>query len=54
MQTIRPCLWFDNQAEDAAKLYTSVFKNSRIINVARYGKEGFRDSRPPRRQCDDR
>jgi predicted 3-demethylubiquinone-9 3-methyltransferase (glyoxalase superfamily) len=34
-------LWFDNQAEDAAKLYTSVFKNSRIINVARYGKEGF-------------
>ena len=41
MQTIRPCLWFDNQAEDAAKLYTSVFKNSRIINVARYGKEGF-------------
>jgi predicted 3-demethylubiquinone-9 3-methyltransferase (glyoxalase superfamily) len=41
MQPIKPCLWFDNQAEDAAKFYTSVFKDSRIISVARYGKEGF-------------
>lgn len=41
MQPIKPCLWFDNQAEDAAKFYTSVFKDSRILNIARYGKEGF-------------
>jgi predicted 3-demethylubiquinone-9 3-methyltransferase (glyoxalase superfamily) len=41
MQPIKPCLWFDNQAEDAAKFYTSVFKDSRVIRVASYGKEGF-------------
>jgi predicted 3-demethylubiquinone-9 3-methyltransferase (glyoxalase superfamily) len=40
-QRIKPCLWFDSQAEEAAQFYTSVFKNSRIINVSRYGKEGF-------------
>lgn len=38
---IIPCLWFDKEAEDAAKLYTSVFKNSTIGAVSRYGKEGF-------------
>lgn len=38
---IIPCLWFDNQAEDAARFYTSVFKNSKIENISRYGKEGF-------------
>jgi predicted 3-demethylubiquinone-9 3-methyltransferase (glyoxalase superfamily) len=38
---ITPCLWFDSQAEEAAKLYTSVFPNSSIDNVSRYGKEGF-------------
>ena len=37
---IRPCLWFDTQAEDAARFYTSVFKNSRIKNVLRYGTAG--------------
>jgi predicted 3-demethylubiquinone-9 3-methyltransferase (glyoxalase superfamily) len=37
---ITPCLWFDTQAEDAAKFYTSVFKNSRIKHVSRYGKAG--------------
>lgn len=41
MQKINPCLWFDNQAEDAAKFYTSIFKNSRIGNVSRFGKEGY-------------
>ncbi|MGB2870180.1 MAG: VOC family protein [Bacteroidota bacterium] len=41
MQKITPFLWFDNQAEEAAKFYTSVFKNSRIDKVTRYGKEGF-------------
>lgn len=34
-------LWFDNQAEEAAKFYTSVFKNSSIGAITRYGKEGF-------------
>jgi predicted 3-demethylubiquinone-9 3-methyltransferase (glyoxalase superfamily) len=34
------CLWFDNQAEEAAKFYTSVFKESKIENISRYGSEG--------------
>ena len=38
---ITPCLWFDAQAEEAAKFYASVFKNSKIGKVSRYGKEGF-------------
>ena len=38
---ITPCLWFDNQAEEAVKFYTSIFKNSSIGSVSRYGKEGF-------------
>jgi predicted 3-demethylubiquinone-9 3-methyltransferase (glyoxalase superfamily) len=38
---ITPCLWFDNQAEEAANFYTSIFKNSAITAVSRYGKEGF-------------
>jgi predicted 3-demethylubiquinone-9 3-methyltransferase (glyoxalase superfamily) len=41
MQNITPCLWFDNQAEEAARFYTSIFKNSRIGRIARYGKAGF-------------
>jgi predicted 3-demethylubiquinone-9 3-methyltransferase (glyoxalase superfamily) len=39
-QKIAPCLWFDTQAEDAAKFYVSIFKNSRIKEVRRYGKAG--------------
>ncbi len=39
-QKIAPCLWFDHQAEEAATFYTSVFKNSKITSVARYGKAG--------------
>ena len=35
------CLWFDSEAEEAALFYTSVFKNSHIGKVARFGKEGF-------------
>ncbi|MEA2349295.1 MAG: hypothetical protein QOG86_236, partial [Thermoleophilaceae bacterium] len=35
-QKITPNLWFDNEAEEAASFYTSVFKNSRVLNVARY------------------
>jgi predicted 3-demethylubiquinone-9 3-methyltransferase (glyoxalase superfamily) len=38
---IAPCLWFDNEAEEAAKFYTSIFKNSSITAISRYGKEGF-------------
>lgn len=40
MQKITPFLWFDTQAEDAARLYTSVFKNSKITRVNRYGDAG--------------
>jgi predicted 3-demethylubiquinone-9 3-methyltransferase (glyoxalase superfamily) len=38
---ITVCLWFDNQAEEAASFYVSLFKNSRIESVNRFGKEGF-------------
>jgi predicted 3-demethylubiquinone-9 3-methyltransferase (glyoxalase superfamily) len=38
---ITPCLWFDDQAEEAAKFYASVFKNFKIGKISRYGKEGF-------------
>lgn len=41
IQKITPNLWFDKQAEEAAKFYTSVFKNSRIGKTSRYGKEGY-------------
>jgi predicted 3-demethylubiquinone-9 3-methyltransferase (glyoxalase superfamily) len=40
MQKITPFLWFDNQAEEAANFYVSIFKNSKILNVARYGDSG--------------
>ncbi|HEU4542056.1 MAG TPA: VOC family protein [Jiangellaceae bacterium] len=38
MQKITTYLWFDNQAEEAANFYTSVFKNSRVLEVSRYGE----------------
>lgn len=41
MPKITPHLWFDNQAEEAVKFYTSIFKNSKIGAISRYGKEGF-------------
>jgi predicted 3-demethylubiquinone-9 3-methyltransferase (glyoxalase superfamily) len=41
VQKITPCLWFDNQAEEAARFYVSLFENSAIGTVTRYGKEGF-------------
>jgi predicted 3-demethylubiquinone-9 3-methyltransferase (glyoxalase superfamily) len=37
---LTPCLWFDSDAEEAANFYVSVFKNSKIGKVSRYGKEG--------------
>jgi predicted 3-demethylubiquinone-9 3-methyltransferase (glyoxalase superfamily) len=42
MNEITPCLWFDTEGEDAANRYTSVFPNSRIVDVARYGSAGPR------------
>jgi predicted 3-demethylubiquinone-9 3-methyltransferase (glyoxalase superfamily) len=39
-QKITPFLWFDTQAEEAAKFYTSIFENSRITRISRYGKVG--------------
>ncbi|MEK1908325.1 MAG: VOC family protein [Pseudomonas sp.] len=40
-QKILPCLWFDDQAEQAAAFYTGIFPNSRITQVSRYGEAGF-------------
>src|SRR6059036_1515151 len=40
MQKITPCLWFDTQAEEAAKFYASIFKNSKVGNITRYGAAG--------------
>jgi predicted 3-demethylubiquinone-9 3-methyltransferase (glyoxalase superfamily) len=42
MQKITPFLWFDDQAEEAANFYTSIFKNSKILNISRYGEAGPR------------
>ncbi len=43
LQKITPCLWFDTQAEDAAKFYCSVFKDSKITDIKRYPTEGLAD-----------
>jgi predicted 3-demethylubiquinone-9 3-methyltransferase (glyoxalase superfamily) len=40
LQRIVPCLWFDGQAEEAAEQYISIFDDSRIVRVARYGEAG--------------
>ena len=42
MKNIVPCLWFDTEGEAAAELYTSVFPNSRILDIAHYGEAGPR------------
>ncbi len=39
-QKITPFLWFDHQAEAAAQFYTSIFKNSKILHLSRYGDAG--------------
>jgi predicted 3-demethylubiquinone-9 3-methyltransferase (glyoxalase superfamily) len=39
-QKITPCLWFDDRAEEAAEFYTSIFPNSKIGNISRYGEAG--------------
>lgn len=48
MQKITPFLWFDDQAEEAASFYTSIFKNSRIVHIARYGEAGAEVSGRPK------
>ena len=40
MQKITPFLWFDNNAEEAMNFYTSIFKNSKVLTVSRYGEAG--------------
>jgi predicted 3-demethylubiquinone-9 3-methyltransferase (glyoxalase superfamily) len=40
MQKITPFLWFDGKAEEAMKLYVSIFKNSKVLGVSRYGEAG--------------
>jgi predicted 3-demethylubiquinone-9 3-methyltransferase (glyoxalase superfamily) len=42
MREITPCLWFDTEGEEAATFYTSIFPNSKITDVARYGSAGPR------------
>jgi predicted 3-demethylubiquinone-9 3-methyltransferase (glyoxalase superfamily) len=42
MQKFTPCLWFDTQGEEAATFYTTVFDNSRILDITRYGAAGPR------------
>jgi predicted 3-demethylubiquinone-9 3-methyltransferase (glyoxalase superfamily) len=44
MGGITPCLWFDTEAEDAASFYTSVFPNSKIVTISRYGEAGPREA----------
>ena len=47
-QRISPCLWFDDQAEEAANFYIGIFKNSRITTISRYGSAGQEiHHRPP-------
>jgi predicted 3-demethylubiquinone-9 3-methyltransferase (glyoxalase superfamily) len=46
-QKIAPCLWFDDQAEEAATFYVSVFRNSKITDVTRYSKAGLEIHRRP-------
>jgi predicted 3-demethylubiquinone-9 3-methyltransferase (glyoxalase superfamily) len=40
LQRITPCLWFDDQAEEAVKFYAGIFKNSKILETSRYGEAG--------------
>jgi predicted 3-demethylubiquinone-9 3-methyltransferase (glyoxalase superfamily) len=47
MKNFTPCLWFDTQAEEAAKFYTSVFKNSKITGITHYDEESSKPSGMP-------
>jgi predicted 3-demethylubiquinone-9 3-methyltransferase (glyoxalase superfamily) len=48
VQKITPFLWFDNQAEEAVNFYTSIFKNSKILSITRYGEEGAKAAGRPK------
>jgi len=48
---IRPCLWFDTEAEQAAKFYTGIFNKSRIVAITHYGKAGFETHHKPAGSC---
>jgi len=47
IQRITPFLWFESQAEEAAKFYTSIFNNAKIMNITRYGEESAQASGRP-------
>src|SRR5260221_13244704 len=47
IQRIAPCLWFDHQAEEAAKFYVGIFKKSKIVAISRYSKAGYEIHRRP-------
>ena len=50
METIRPitpCMWFDDQAEEAVEYYTSIFKNSKVIQLSRFGEAGYEQHQRP-------
>ncbi|WP_447987605.1 VOC family protein [Nitrospira sp. Nam74] len=48
MQTITPCLWFNDQAEEAARFYVSIFKNSKLGHITRYGEAAAEVSGRPK------
>ncbi len=48
MQKLTPFLWFDDKAEEAVSFYTSIFKNSKIMSIARYGDAGAEVSGRPK------
>ncbi len=41
VQKITPCLWFDHQAEEAVAFYMTIFNNSKIVRITRYGEAGL-------------
>ena len=48
LQNISPCLWFDDQAEEAANYYVAIFKNSKTVNISRYSEAGHElHGKPP-------
>jgi len=47
LNRIAPCLWFDTEAEEAARFYCSIFPNSKINSISHYGKEGFETHKRP-------
>lgn len=48
MQKIAPCLWFKGNAEEAVNFYTSIFKDSKVVSMSRYGESGSKVSKMPK------